>query len=153
MNKEKTDKDLSLAQIRRHTRNQREFENRCRDQFLRNAKDYIKAHPDLKDGRIHFDPLDSFTGTWERYGCHEGVVVAVSLGKDGDVLFDLDLDYEVKKDQPLVFEKGWGVYITDWTYALLFLLQAFKDPYEPEDEEEDEDEGKGKEEGTGNGEE
>lgn len=61
--------------------------------------------------------------------------------------------YEVKKDQPLVFEKGWGVYITDWTYALLFLLQAFKDPYEPEDEEEDEDEGKGEEEGTGNGEE
>ena len=93
MNKEKNDKDLSLAQIRRHTRNQREFENRCRDQFLRNAKDYIKAHPDLKDGRIHFDPLDSFTGTWERYGCHEGVVVAVSLSKNDDVLFDLDLDY------------------------------------------------------------
>ncbi len=81
------------------------------------------------------------------------MVVAVSLSKNDDVLFDLDLDYEVKKDQPLVFEKGWGVYITDWTYALLFLLQAFKDPYEPEDEEEDEDEGKGEEEGTGNGEE
>ncbi len=153
MKKDKTTKELTLAQIRRHTRNQREFENRCMDQFLRNAKDYITTHPELKDGRIYFDPGDSFTGIWERYGCHEGMIVAVSLNKQGKVRFDLDLDYEIKKDQPLVFKEGWGVNITDWTYALLYLLEAFKNPYVPEDEEEEEDEGEGEEEGTGNEEE
>lgn len=136
--------DITLDEIVAYTDAQVEYQRRCRKQFIRNLRDWLKSHPDTV--KINIDPDCGFCveQTHKHYDTVAATVLAVGVDKDGDLFFDTETEYDYDKTVYLADVAGYGVVVTDWEWALRYLLEHFKDPYEPEDydddDEEDEDE-------------
>lgn len=143
------EEDITLDEIVAYTDAQVEYQRRCRKQFIRNLRDWLKSHPDTV--KINIDPDCGFCveQTHKHYDTIAATVLAVGVDKDGDLFFDTETEYDYDKTVYLADVAGYGVVVTDWEWALRYLLEHFKDPYEPEDYDDDieEDEDKTSEDG------
>jgi hypothetical protein len=127
--------DITLEEIMAYNRERTQFESRCREQFTKNVREHIHAHPDLPDGRIHFDPDSTFTALREtkHFDSYTGDVLSVGLDKKDRLIFRHSSQYDVENNLNLSDEAGYGLFIEDWSWALQILLLHLEEPYVPEE--------------------
>lgn len=127
-------RNLTLAQVERYNTLKTGMDSRCREQFIRNAKTWLRKHPEA-GGRIPIDPDHTFTGQYERHGAALiADVTAVSFDADGCVLFDITGNYVNERNVPDIFDRGYGLYVEEWPWALQILLEHLEDPYVPKED-------------------
>lgn len=132
MKASKSKRNLTLAQVERYNTLKCEMDSCCREQFVRNTKTWLRKHPEA-GGRIPIDPDHTFTGQYERHGAAlVADVTAVSFDADGCVVFDITGNYVNEKNVPDACDRGYGLYVEDWPWALQILLEHLEDPYVPE---------------------
>jgi hypothetical protein len=127
-------RNLTLAQIERYNKTRDEMDSRCREQFIRNARTWLRRHPEA-GGRIPLDPNATFQGcrTTKYGGSYPGDIVAVSFDAEGRVLFDHHDESGTEKDLHCTLNTENGVYVEDWPWALQILLEHLEAPYVPND--------------------
>lgn len=135
------EKDFTLEELQDIFKVINNLSKRCREQFKRNLRDYLKEHPELKDGKVRFNPDNTFQVERDlKHGCDIVCdVVAAGIDDEGKVVLDLEGENYTEKEVHLHGEVCYGAYVEDWAYALEILLKTMADPYIPWDEEEEEE--------------
>ncbi len=136
--KKKRERNLTLNQVRKYNRAKRTMDDRCMKQFIRNAKTWLRKHPEA-EGRILFDPENRFDIEYDqKHGnSYVGRAAAVSFDAKGKILFDFDSENLVKKGLYLSYDVSHGIYVEDWAWALQILLYHLENPYVPSEEDEE----------------
>lgn len=126
-------RNLTLEQLKRYNTRKTDMDSRCHEQFIRNAKTWLRKHPEAK-GKIHLDPDYTFQGELDTKHCGSigGDIVAVSFDAEGLLVFDHSSQYELSKNVHTTLDVTYGIYVEDWTWALQILLEYLDDPYVPE---------------------
>lgn len=132
--------DITLREITDYTDNHAKFQRRCREQFIRNLKDWLKVHPEKK--MVDIDPdcgfcVEMSSKHWDTV-C--ATILAVGIDEKGDLVFDTMTEYDNQVHVHLADDWAYGVIVTDWNWALRYLLEHFENPYEPDDENDNYDE-------------
>lgn len=131
----KTERNLSLQQLKKYNTRSGKMNSRCKRQFHRNLASFLKKHPE-HNGKVLLDPDASFSAEYSSKHCpYYGTVVAVSIDEKNYLRFDFCSQFENEKNLYLAEDAGYGIYIDDWPWALQVLLETFDNPYTPDSEE------------------